>query len=62
MDGKPRSKVVVLATLCKHSVLIFLQGMTNDVKFTFSVGDTTHVDFDLVTSQTNRFGDTKYNS
>ena len=40
-----------------HNAQGFPQGMTNNVRFTFCVDDTTHV----VLSKTNRIGDTTYN-
>ena len=39
---------------------LFPQGMTNIVRFTFSVSDTTQAQ--LVLSKTNRIGDTKHNT
>ena len=35
--------------------------MTNNVRFTFSVGDTTWAFVNVVLGKTNRIGDTKYN-
>ena len=35
--------------------------MTNNVGFTFSIGDTTRAVFTIVFSKTNRIGDTNYN-
>ena len=41
----------------------FVQGTANNVRFTLSVGDTNIVgSSQLVLSETNRIGDTKYNS
>ena len=37
-----------------------LQGMRNDIEFTFGVGDTTP-GFTISIEQTTRIGDTKYN-
>ena len=40
--------------------IIFLPGMTNNARFTFSVGDTHTHGWQLVLSKTNIIGDTKY--
>ena len=40
---------------------MFSQRMTSNVNFTFSVGDATQSDPQLVLSKTNRIGDTIYN-
>ena len=34
--------------------------MTNNIRFTFSVGDTTQAFYQLVLSKTNQIGDIKY--
>ena len=39
-----------------------LQRMTNNVRLTFSVGDTTRALLHLEVNKTNRIDDTKYNS
>ena len=50
--------MTIFATL-QHAQICF-KGMTNNVGFTFSVGDITQV-FAISVEQTNRNGDTEYN-
>ena len=40
--------------------LVNVHGMKNTIKFTSSIGDTTHRVLQLVLSKTDRIGDTKY--
>jgi len=39
-----------------------LQGMTNNVRFIFSVGDTTWAVYKLVLNKANRMGEIKHNN
>lgn len=45
-----------------QTILVFIQGITNNVVFTNNVGDTTQVSLQLILSKTNIFGDTKDNT
>jgi hypothetical protein len=50
-----------IATLQIHNAQIIIQGMTNNVMFTCSVGDTTRGGTQVELSKTNGIGDTTYN-
>jgi hypothetical protein len=53
--------VTIITTLLIFNVQKTLQGMTNNVRFTFNVGGTTQRVYKLAWSKANRISDIKYN-
>ena len=53
--------MTIFALLEIYKAKMFLFGMTNDVKSTYSVGDTMRANLHVILSKRKRIGDNKYN-